>query len=119
MSEGLRMQPADVLDRLSIIMLHIIHGNEDVLPEYGALLGEVERLDPTLADFVRLLVANGNVWKLESAIRKGMDGELGLEEVGRRALKIREFNKFRVGLKDSLSKTLGGFRHVKTDHASA
>jgi hypothetical protein len=24
-----------------------------------------------------------------------------------------------VGLKDALSKTLGGFRHVKTDHASA
>lgn len=113
------MQPADVLDRLSIVMLHIIHGNEDVMPEYGALLGEVERLDPTLADFIRLLVANGNVWKLESAIRRGKEGEMSLEEIGRRALAIREFNRFRVSLKDALSKTMGGFRHVKTDHASA
>ncbi len=113
------MQPADVLDRLTIVLLHITHGNDDVLPEYGALLGEVERLDPMLADFVRLFIANGNVWKLESSIRKGKEGEMGLEEVGRRALQIREFNKFRVGLKDALSKTFGGFRHVKTDHISA
>ena len=45
---------------------------------------------------------NGKIWDLESDIRKGKEGELGLEEVGRRAIAVRELNKIRVGYKNDI-----------------
>lgn len=117
----MKIQPADVLDRLSIVMLYMIHGHDHVVLEYEALLNEVRGMDvdQRLADFAQLLMANANVWKLESEIRKGKEGEMGLEEVGRRAIQIREFNKARVCIKDHIANYMGGFRHMKVDHISA
>lgn len=62
---------------------------------------------------------NAQIWDLESDIRRGKEGELGLEEVGRRALKIRDINRQRIALKNEISKVTGDFIEHKTDHASA
>ena len=68
----------------------------------------------------KLITINGEIWDLESDIRKGKEGELGLEEVGRRAIKIREFNKIRVGYKNIIVETFGeGYKDVKMNHASS
>ena len=68
----------------------------------------------------RLIVTNSRIWHLESDIRKGKDGELGLEEVGRRAIAIREHNAERIALKNELTRRLDsdGFMDVKVNHAS-
>jgi hypothetical protein len=57
---------------------------------------------------------------MESDIRKGLDDNLGLEEIGRRAIKIRETNKIRVSIKNEISrKTKSGFEDVKINHISS
>jgi len=68
----------------------------------------------------RLYELNGQIWDLEHDIRKGMEGELGLEEVGRRAIAIRGINKLRVGVKNQIVEATGrGFRDIKMNHGSA
>jgi hypothetical protein len=67
----------------------------------------------------KLIEINGKIWDLESDIRKGKEKELGLEEVGRRAIEIRGFNKIRVGYKNEMVNLYGeGFEDIKMNHAS-
>ena len=68
----------------------------------------------------KLKEINGKIWDLESDIRKGKEQELGLEEIGRRALKIRDLNKIRVGYKNEMVKKYGeGFEDIKINHGSS
>jgi len=70
--------------------------------------------------FKQLYEANATTWDLEAAIRQGKEDELGLEEVGRRAIAIRENNGIRVGIKNDIVKEIGkGYTDVKIDHISA
>ena len=66
----------------------------------------------------KLYLVNGQIWDLESAIRQGKEGELGLEEVGRRALQIRDLNGIRIIIKNEVAKRFGEFGEKKYDHAS-
>jgi hypothetical protein len=66
-----------------------------------------------------LLSINGKIWELEADIRLGREGILGLEEVGRRALAIRDLNAKRIAIKNEIARAAGGFEEVKIDHASA
>jgi hypothetical protein len=66
-----------------------------------------------------LYKANGKCWDLEAAIRQGRDAELGLEEVGRRAIQLRDLNKIRIAAKNRIAEECGmDFFEVKVDHAS-
>jgi hypothetical protein len=67
----------------------------------------------------KLYSVNGRIWDLESDIRKGKEGELGLEEVGRRALLIRDWNHIRIGLKNIIAERLGEEIEIKGNHASS
>lgn len=68
-----------------------------------------------------LYLVNGQIWDAEAAIRQGLDGSLGLEEIGRRALKIRNLNRLRVAIKNSIADLTGQpeFRDCKMNHVSA
>ena len=56
---------------------------------------------------------------MEDDIRKGKVGHLSLEEVGRTALKIRESNGVRIGIKAKVVNATGiGYREIKVNHAS-
>lgn len=62
---------------------------------------------------------NGGIWDLEADIRQGKEAMLGLEEVGRRAILIRDWNKKRIAVKNLIAKETGsGFIEVKINHAS-
>jgi hypothetical protein len=68
---------------------------------------------------VKLYTINGRIWNLESDIRQGKEGLLGLEEVGRRALAIRDFNGERIRLKNRITDLIGEkYKEIKIDHAS-
>jgi len=73
-----------------------------------------------IADLIdRLCIANIKISILESDIRQGKEDELGLEEVGRRALEIRNINRERVALKNNLKEIFGdGFQDIKVKHGS-
>lgn len=67
----------------------------------------------------RLYDSNSNIWNLEAAIRQGKEGELGLEEVGRRAIEIRNNNGKRIKIKSEIVEKVGiGYKDIKINHAS-
>jgi len=114
---------SDMIDRYSILLL-----KKGRLPEDAKLTEEYARFASELGAYsdqkyirehIDLLVAvNGKIWDLESDIRKGKEGTLGLEEVGRRALLIRDLNAERIRLKNRIAERWGEFKEIKIDHAS-
>jgi len=120
---------AEIIDRLSIVTLKKNHDSEnlEILKEWDIYNSEFitycirnKELEVTLVNAQeQLFEINGKIWTLESDIRKGKENELGLEEVGRRAIAIRELNKQRINVKNAITVlTNQGHKEIKIDHAS-
>jgi len=112
---------SEICDRLSIAMLKVERiGGGACLEEKEALLKELNKEGFDYSIYINLLKeVNAKIWDLESDVRKGKEGELGMEEVGRRAIAIREINKQRVSIKNEIvEKTNTGFKDIKMNHAS-
>jgi hypothetical protein len=59
------------------------------------------------------------IWSLESELKTGREQELPLEEIGRRAILIRDWNNKRIALKNKIAETLNcPVREIKQDHLS-
>jgi len=113
------MSLGEIADRYSIIKLKSERTDVDCKEEFDTLKNELNG-DEIYSYVDQLYEVNGRIWDLESDIRKGKEGELGLEEVGRRAIMIRDFNKERINIKNTINtiyKT--GFIEKKINHASA
>ncbi len=122
----------ELLDKRSIIQLKIERGNEKV--DKDRLREEYRDYNRAVQEFVadgfctkeqvenwhsEIYAANSKIWNLEDDIRKGKTGHLGLEEIGRTALLIRESNGIRIGIKAKIVNTTGiGYREIKINHAS-
>lgn len=116
----MKMPISEIADRYSITLLKSerIEGVnlQDELNTYKQELNKYNDIQPFID---RLYNINGEIWDLESDIRKGKENLLGLEEVGRRAIMIRGKNKIRVGIKNEMvEKYEEGFKDVKMNHAS-
>lgn len=109
----MKMPEPDIADRLSILILKWIHGlevkNELLKYSNGFKLSE---------DFFDLLKKNYEIWQLESAIRNGKDLNISLEEIGRRALEIRNINRERIQIKNRIAKLNDEFIEEKINHVS-
>jgi hypothetical protein len=120
----MKMPIGEICDRYSIAVLKKERANAENEKEISDLLFEIkeyENSNPKIKHYIKLLIdVNGKIWDLESDIRKGKEGELGLEEVGRRAIAIRELNKIRVGYKNEIVDLFNeGYKDIKMNHASA
>ena len=75
--------------------------------------------NPNLNDLVNeLYKANASIWDAEHDIRKGQDEDLGFEEIGRRAIRIRDLNRIRMKVKNDIIDLTGdGFRECKMNYA--
>ena len=121
----MEMPLPEILDRMSIVKLKIERIGEPHLKEeyaeYEKALDEfksrgIQIKQEWLDDLHKF---NGEIWDLEADIRQGKEEELGLEEVGRRAIKIREANKKRISVKNKIVEATGlGFKDVKMNHAA-
>lgn len=121
----------EAIDKLTILMLkkeRLPESNErlSVEREYQYYLAVIDAyraddgIDVKQEWIDDLYVANGKCWDLEAAIRQGRDAELGLEEVGRRAIQLRDLNKIRIEAKNRIAEQTGmDFFEVKVDHASS
>lgn len=109
----MKMPESDVADRLSILILKWIHG----LDVKNELLKYSKDFKLT-EDFFDLLKTNYEVWQLESAIRNGSDLNISLEEIGRRALRIRDINRERIQIKNRIAKLKNEFQEEKIEHLS-
>jgi hypothetical protein len=129
---AMAMPLADVLDRLSIFTLKVERLPEDNL--VSELLGIYEaefeqRLKDKSKNYVKqiktlykqLYCANRDTWNLEYAIRIGiLTEDRDLEEIGRRAIQIRDSNKRRIHIKNEISR-IAAEKHGldrKIDHGS-
>lgn len=114
------MSLGEIVDRYSIVLLKSERTTLDVFEELDLLKKSIEQYENLDIYIKRLYEINGEIWDLESDIRKGKEGELGLEEVGRRAIAIRSFNNIRVSLKNEINnKFNSGYKETKVDHASS
>lgn len=69
----------------------------------------------------KLTIINNKIWHLEAEIRNGKEGKLGLEEIGRRALQIRNLNKERIAIKNEINRRFDKdnyFEETKINHIS-
>lgn len=108
----------DLYDRYTIELLKNERATANNQPHIDVLKAEIDKRGMVQTFIDELKEANGNIWDLESDIRKGKEGELGLEEVGRRALKIRQLNNLRIIIKNQVANHFGEFKENKYDHAS-
>ena len=75
---------------------------------------------PGILDIVKdLTEIHNHIWDLEWQLKSGVEEQLSLEEIGRRAIAIRDYNNKRIALKNSASKLLNStVREIKQDHLS-
>ena len=116
----IRMPVSEIADRYSICLLKSERTSENMKDELDLYEKELREYNGNIFHFVdQLHEINGEIWQLESDIRKGREKELGLEEVGRRAILIREWNKKRVAIKNQMVDFFSeGFKDIKVNHGS-
>ncbi len=116
----------EVADRYTIAILKIErldHTEIDVADMQRQVNYYRDGLDlenPKLSGLVNeLYEINGKMWDAEYAIRKGQDENLGLEEIGKRAIKIRDLNRIRMKVKNEIIELTGdGFKDCKMNYAN-
>ena len=82
------------------------------------VLGEYN-LDLVTDEIQNLYNIHNNIWMLEAELKSGREAELSLEELGLRAIKIRDLNNQRIKLKNTIADKLGcQVKEIKKDHLS-
>lgn len=116
----MKMSIGEVVDRYSICKLKTERLGLDNSKEMELLMNEIQKYNNDISDYVQQLYSiNGNIWDLEADIRQGNIDLLGFEEIGRRAVQIRDFNNQRVETKNQInSKFKDGFIETKMNHGS-
>ena len=73
-------------------------------------------LDHNIAE---ITVIHNRIWDLEWQLKSGVEHLLPLDEIGRRAIAIRDWNNKRITYKNSIAELFGmDLREIKTDHLS-
>ena len=117
------MPLAEVCDRWTITQLKLERlpdENEDrLLHQLAHYSSGIDWTDQRLMVLMgRLTAINGLMWDAEAAIRAGQDEGLGLEEIGRRALRIRDLNRERIEVKNLIcDHAKDGMQDVKVNYA--
>jgi len=66
-----------------------------------------------------ITVIHNRIWDLEWQLKSGVEHLLELDEIGRRAIAIRDWNNRRITYKNSIAELFGlKLREIKTDHLS-
>lgn len=110
----------ELVDRLAIaeVKFKRTKANEEELLWY---MNQALRVDLTLIvdEYEDLKRIHNEIWELESELKTGRDSELGLEEIGRRAIAVRDHNNKRIALKNAMAEKLGcKVKEIKQDHLS-
>lgn len=127
------MKTSDFLDRLTILRMKA-RLDDSASRELTGYLDELRKIldDQCLATsgvemvvaIMQLAEANAKIWLTEAAIRKefpedpSASEEMDLEEIGRRALQIRAYNRLRIDAKKIIDAVSGEEPDNKVEHAS-
>ena len=110
----------ELIDRLCIARVKHArtHGaNQVELDWYEAKLCELPQ-SAELNDAIQAMTdIHHAIWDLEWQLKSGVEQMLSLQEIGRRAIAIRDFNNKRIAYKNSVAAILGHpVRELKHDH---
>ena len=114
----------EAVDKITILSRKIHFGEEEAYKEFIYLTEAITNLElvltgAILASIIRLTQANFDIWNLENEMRKGREDKFTREEIGKRAIEIRDINRKRVNYKNELNRlTELGFREFKVRHRS-
>lgn len=126
----MEMPLAEIIDRYAILRLkkervgsltshQILHEKpllEIEFALYSQAIDEHRQRGTKVEDewITKLYEVNAKCWDIESDIRQGKGESLGLGEVGKTVMVLREVHKGRIGLKNEIAeKTKIGFKEVK------
>jgi NOL1/NOP2/fmu family ribosome biogenesis protein len=110
----------ELVDRLAIaeVKWQRTRANREELEWYRQQMAEFDQ-SVILQDMHTLQQIHNEIWELEKELKSGQEHKLGLEEIGRRAIEIRNLNNKRIRLKNQMAKILNcPVREIKKEHAS-
>jgi len=110
----------ELVDRWAISFVKLSRSGN--LSEYEFYDQQLQKLDiisikKPLDDLIEI---HNKIWDLEKELKSGKEQNLPLEEIGRRAILIRDFNNKRILLKNQIADILDkdSVREFKKDHLS-
>lgn len=116
------LTPGEFFDRFTIIIRKAKFDPSNYteqINEFSDIISMKHFSGELLKLICQLQMINTDIWNLESDLRKGKEGELGLAEVGRRALHIRNINAERIDCINKINKIFGlQTKETKFNHAS-
>lgn len=110
----------ELVDRYAIAFLKYnkTQANKEELDFYVKSLEEYDT-GAIVEELQELYEIHAQIWNLEAELKSGRENELPLEEIGRRAIAIRDLNNKRIKIKNSMAEKLGcTVREIKQDHLS-
>ncbi len=110
----------ELFDRLCIARLkwEKTQANQEELEFYEQ---QVQQYDLALVNdkIHQLTQIHTDIWQLESALKSGLEQQLSLEEIGRRAIAIRNLNNQRIKIKNEMAQLFNDpVREIKHQHLS-
>lgn len=110
----------ELFDRLAIadVKFQRTKANSEELSWYMNQAAAYD-LDSITDLYNQLTQIHNTIWDLEAELKTGREAELPLDEIGRRAIKIRDWNNRRVAIKNAMAERLNcSVREIKQDHLS-
>lgn len=112
----------ELIDRYAIAMIKFRKtngANEEELKYYRQQIDTLS-LQLIKDDVDELETIHETIWSLESELKSGKENQIPLEEIGRRAIAIRDWNNKRIAVKNRIAETVGQdlVREIKKDHLS-
>lgn len=110
----------ELIDRYAIAKLkwHKTQSNKEELDFYIEQVSEIDM--DKISDLIdEIYNIHKEIWNLEWQLKQGVEDQLPLDEIGRRAIKIRDYNNKRIKIKNKCAEILDSdVKEVKTDHLS-
>ena len=110
----------ELFDRLAIaeVKWERTHNNQEELDWYTNQIVNYD-FDSIIDIFKDLKTVHEQIWDLEAELKSGREHELPLDEIGRRAIAIRDHNHKRIAIKNHMAETLScNVREIKKNHLS-
>lgn len=110
----------ELVDRLAIaeIKFERTSANAEELAWYKQQMEHLD-LESVKSSLTQLKFIHNSIWDLESDLKSGLEHKHSLEEIGRRAIEIRNLNNQRIKLKNAMAEQLNcTVREIKVDHLS-
>jgi len=111
----------EIVDRYTIAVVKHEKTNGANQEELNFYLEQMKEanINPSDVKIIELIEHHSYVWSLEDDFKKAKIDALSLEEIGRRALYIRDIGYRRVDLKNALAEMVNDpVREIKQDHVT-